>query len=388
MSASVNSSVKIPDSARHWKIAHVFPHRSWGGAEIQMIDIAQWQTEAGLNVTIWCSDDSPIHKEAKRRGLKTITDSVPVTANIPPLWKIVPAIKREGFTHLHIHWATGLRVFTGVKLFCPVKIFFYTHMWVTKYKRDPLHRLAYSQVDRWSVSGPRAKKAVLEHLAVREPQLMQVSYGLDYRQLRLDLRADGRAKPGLRKDWGLPEDALVFGFFGRIDRQKGVAEFVQAVGPLLKEFPNLHLMMVGDPTLNEADAEAYNREVTALIEALPERERLHRFGHQRDFLTPLCALDLLVVPSYMESYSILITTSFALGIPVVSTDSGGTPDLVSPPLRGWLVPPRTVRELQETVRKIAQNPAMIREKTKACLDYAEANHSHRAVVERLVEMYS
>lgn len=386
--AQLEPPVQIPEEAKSWKIAHVFPNHAWGGAEIQMVELAQWQTEAGLDVTVWCKEDSPIYKEAQRRGLKCITDCVPFKATIPPLWKLVPVVKRHGFTHIHIHWATGIRVFMGIKLFCPVKLIFYTHMWITKNKKDPLHALAYKQIDKWTVSGPRAKDAVLKHLPVRDEQLEFVSYGIDFRQQPKNLRVNGRPRPGLRSEWGLPEEALVFGFFGRIDRQKGVAEFVKALGPLLKEFPNLHLMMVGDPTLNEEDALKYKQEVDALIEAIPEKDRIHRFGHQRDFHTPLACCDLLVLPSYMESYSILIAHSFSLGIPVVSTNAGGTPDLVQPPLRGWLVPSRSVSELQETVREIARNPEAIRAKREACERYATENHSHTAVVKRFIEIYS
>lgn len=375
------------ETANSWKIAHVFPHSSWGGAEIQMIEIAEWQTEAGLDVTVWCTKDSPIHKDAIKRGLKCITDSVPVKANIPPLWSLVPVVKREGFTHLHIHWATGVRIFMGIKLFCPVKIIFYTHMWVTKNKKDLLHKIAYAQVDKWSVSGPRAKEAVLANLPLKEEQLEFVSYGIDFRHQPQNLRVNGRPRPRLRTEWRLPEDALVFGFFGRIDRQKGVAEFVKALGPLLKEFPNLHLMMVGDPTLNEEDALRYKEEVDALVDAIPEKNRIHRFGHQKDFQTPLACLDLLVLPSYMESYSILIIHSFALGIPVVSTDAGGTPDLIQPPLRGWLVPSRSVTELQNAVRDIALRPQEIQDKRKACENYVNTNHSHQAVIKRFNELF-
>ena len=377
----------MPLNSGAWRIAHVFPHLSWGGAEIQMIEIAQWQMEAGLDVTIWCTAGSPIHKDAQRRGIKCITDRVPVKASVPPLWKLVRVVKRERFTHIHIHWATGIRVFMGIKIFCPVKLVFYTHMWITKNKRDPLHALAYRQIDKWSVSGPRAKEAVLKNLPVRDEQLEFVSYGIDFRTMPKNLRVDGHPRPGLRSEWKLPEDALIFGFFGRIDRQKGVAEFVRAVTPLLREFPNLHLMMVGEPTLNEEDAQVYSREVEALIAAVPEKNRIHRFGFQKDVQSALACLDLLILPSYMESYSILIAQSFAQGVPVVSTDAGGTPDLVHPPKRGWLVPSRSVDELRETVREIARNPQTIYEKTQACLDYAFGNHSHEAVIRRFNEMY-
>ena len=367
------------------KVLHVFPARSWGGAEIQMIEIAQWTRELGIEPSIWCVKGSPIERQALRVGLSTVTDPLPLRAAIPPLWKIIPVLRRERPDIIHLHWAAGMRLFYGVKWFLPVNIVFYNHMWVTLKKRDLVHKLAYADVDAMTVSGPRAYRAVAENLAVTAEQLVECPYGIDLRNVRPELLEKKSAEE--RAKWGLPADATVFGFFGRIDRQKGTKEFVQTADDLLGRYRHLHYLLVGDPTLGEEDALRYKDEVFGIIDRSPYKDRIHYFGHQSDFHAPMSCCDLIVMPSYNECYSILILHAFALGLPVVSTNAGGTPDLLNAPERGWLVEPRNADSLRETLLQIAANPTQILERAGACKKYVLAHHTHEIVGQRFVKIY-
>lgn len=373
--------------SENMRILHLFPGQSWGGAEMQVVDICGWQQAAGLDARVWCSARSPIFEECQRRGIRTITDWFPTYGVFPALSILKRVLRREKTTHLHVHWASGVRLVFGIKYFVDVKLIFYTHMWITKRKKDIFHRLAYRAFDKATVSGQRAFENVQKHLPWREDQLEICPYGVDFGKIPTGLRSGDHPSAELRAKWKLPKDALILGFFGRIDRQKGVKEFLEAAVPLLHGRPQLHLMVVGSPTLNESDAKTYDEEVTALINSAPGRERIHRFGHQREFFSILACTDLAVLPSYMECYSILMVQCFALGIPVVSTDAGGTPDLISEPERGWLVPSRSVRELRDTLAEIVRHPEAIRKKADGCMTYAETTHDHRKVVERISEIY-
>lgn len=369
------------------RILHLFPGTSWGGAEIQAIEICDWQREIGLDSRFWCAEGTPIHKEVLRRGIPCVTEPFPMKGLLPPLARLRRVLRQNQITHLHVHWAAGVRLVYGIKFLLPVKLIFYTHMWITRRKMDPFHRLAYKAFDKVTISGQRAYENVQKFLPWNKKQLEICPYGIDFRKIPEGLRMNQAPAPGLRKKWGLPEDALIFGFFGRIDRQKGVKEFLVASQKALANHPNLHLLLVGDPTLNEPEAVAYNQEIVDLIEASPYRSRIHRIPHQREFHSPIACADLAVLPSYMECYSILIVHCFALGLPVVSTDAGGTPDLIQAPRRGWLVPSRDTEILGELLDRLAGNPSGIREKAEACQAYARNHHSHDSVARRFKEIY-
>jgi glycosyltransferase involved in cell wall biosynthesis len=369
------------------RVLHVFPSRSWGGAEIQMLEIAKWTRDLGVEPTIWCADGSPIFKEASRLGMSTVTTPLSLKGIIPPLWKIVPILKRGRYDVVHLHWAAGMRLFYPVKFFIKVKLIFYHHMWVTLTKKDLFHKLAYSAIDAMTVSGERGQAALLKHLPVRNDQIVICPYGVDKEKIDESILNHQGVNLDERKRWGIPAQAFVLGFFGRIDRQKGVKEFVETAQAILSTDPNIHYLIVGDPTLNEADATLYKEEVFNIIDQCTEKDRIHHIGHQSNFHSPMACCDLIVIPSYMECYSILILHAFALGLPVVSTNAGGTPDLIGAPQRGWLVEPKSTTSLLATLLEICRNPSEIKKKSQPCRDYVWKHHSSEYVGSRFFRIY-
>lgn len=348
-----------------------------------MLQLATWQMQSGLDVTVWCQANTPLFDEATKRGLKTLTDFVPKRKPIWHLPRLAKIIHDNGFTDLQIHWSGGVMTFAGIKWFCDVKTYYHTHMFMAYPKNDPFHWFAYKSLDWIFMAGEKAKQIYLKNLPLKEKQIRLIPYGLDL----TEAKSFRTAQPPYEK-WNLKKGPTYFGFFGRLDRQKGTKEFLLAAIPLLKEFPNLHLLVVGDPTKGEDDSVKYQAEIAEIIMRSNMTDRIHVFGHQKEFLSLLSCVDLLVMPSYQETYSILIINSFALGIPVLSTNDGGTPDLIGEnEERGYLVPPKQIEPLAEKMRMILANMNSLKEKQQNCLDYVEKMHDHRAVCKAYEESY-
>jgi glycosyltransferase involved in cell wall biosynthesis len=352
-----------------------------------MLQLAQWQKEAGLDVTVWCKANTPLCEEAGRRGLKTLTAWLPERRALLGLPLLASTIRNEKFTHLQIHWSGGVMSFAGIKFLCDVQVYYHPHMFIDYRKKDFFHRLAYQQLDVVFAAGERAKKSYLNNLPLQEKQIHLIPYGLE-----LAPAAQQRSQARDFAKWKLPSEGFYAGYFGRIDRQKGVKEFLQAALPLLAQYPRLHLLIVGDVTRGEQDAIAYQRELDELIESaqLPpsQRERLHRFAHQKEFLSLLSCLDVLVMPSYQETYSLLIINAFALGIPVLSTKEGGTPDLIGVTEdRGWLVEAKAIEPLQRKLRELIEHPEGLLAKKAGAIEYVQAHHDHQVVRDQYFQFY-
>ncbi len=367
-------------SAQPIRMAHVLPNDSWGGAEIYLVQLAEWQHKAGLDVTVWCKENSPIHLEAKKRGLKVLTDPVPWRRALWWLPRLARSIRSAGFTHLQLHWSGGVMTFAGIKYFCSVKVIFHPHMFITYRKKDIFHFLAYRQLDLVFAAGQRARKIYLKNLPLKPRQIQIIPYGLDM--------TDASPKQDFSK-WNLQAGDFHAGYFGRLDRQKGVKEFLLAAIPLLQKFPRLKLLIVGEATRNEKDSLAYEAELKALIEKSGHSERILQLGYQKDFRSLLACMNVLVMPSYQETYSLLIIHAFSVGVPVLSTDDGGTPDLIGEnEERGWLVPPKTIEHLRQKLEQLISHPEEITNKQEGCVTYVREHHDHRQVVARISGLIS
>jgi len=161
------------------------------------------------------------------------------------------------------------------------------------------------------------------------------------------------ARNAVRARYGMPEDAVVIGFVGRIVRDKGVGELVEAWKWLREEYANLHLLVVGpfepqDPVPPDAE------------ECLRSDRRVHLVG--LDWETPplYAAMDLAVLPTYREGFGLVALEAGAMRLPVVATLVPGCVDAVRDGVTGTLVEPRDANALADALRMYLNYPALRR----------------------------
>jgi glycosyltransferase involved in cell wall biosynthesis len=134
-------------------------------------------------------------------------------------------------------------------------------------------------------------------------------------------------------------------FIGRMDLRKGLRELVDAAASLHPKRPNLRVYLVGDgpdaPLIESAIA-AHN--ATGFIHLLP--------GCGFDQVANwMAAADLITLPSYMEGCPNVILEALACGRPVVATNVGGIPEIMSDAC-GRLVPPRDSQALAQALDSV------------------------------------
>jgi glycosyltransferase involved in cell wall biosynthesis len=125
---------------------------------------------------------------------------------------------------------------------------------------------------------------------------------------------DPGARRVLRAELGLAAGARVVVTVARLDPQKGHADLLAAV----PRHPDVTFVWVGDG------------ESRAALEARIAQGGLdvRLLGHRRDVGMILDGADLFVLPSHMEGLSFALLEALAHGVPVVASDSGGTPEVV------------------------------------------------------------
>lgn len=151
------------------------------------------------------------------------------------------------------------------------------------------------------------------------------------------------SQQAIRDEYGIPETSLVIGFVGRIVRDKGVHELIQAWKTLRDEFPDLHLLVVG--MLEPQDP--VDADVVAILQ---NDDRIHLTGRQWDTPPFYAAMDLLVLPTYREGLPNVPLEAAAMRLPVVATRIPGCIDAVQDGTTGSLVPPYDSEALANAIR--------------------------------------
>jgi glycosyltransferase involved in cell wall biosynthesis len=162
-----------------------------------------------------------------------------------------------------------------------------------------------------------------------------------------------RFSPGpsnVRERLGLPRDAHVVGFVGRMTRDKGLPELIEAFDAILKAEPSAHLLLVG---WFDASEDALGDDVRARIEGHP---RIHCTGYVADTAPYYRAMDVMVLPTWREGFPNVVLEAGATGIPVVTTLSTGSRDAVAPEVTGLLIPPGYPEAICEAVLGLLRDP--------------------------------
>jgi glycosyltransferase involved in cell wall biosynthesis len=162
-----------------------------------------------------------------------------------------------------------------------------------------------------------------------------------------------RFSPGqsdVRERLGLPREAPVVGFVGRLTRDKGVPELVEAFDRILEAEPQAHLLLVG---WFDAAEDALDDDLSARIASHP---RIHLTGYVHDTAPYYRAMDVMVLPTWREGFPNAVLEAAATGIPVITTECTGSRDSVVPEVTGLLIPPGYPEAICESVLKLLRDP--------------------------------
>ncbi len=134
-----------------------------------------------------------------------------------------------------------------------------------------------------------------------------------------------------RAELGIPDDAVVIGFVGRVVQDKGIVELGGAWAELRESHPAAHLLIVGP----EEPKDPVPAEV---MDALRADSRVHLTGALPSAHRTYAAMDVVALPSYREGMPNVALEAAAMELPIVATDVPGCVDAVQDGLTGRLVP--------------------------------------------------
>jgi glycosyltransferase involved in cell wall biosynthesis len=224
-----------------------------------------------------------------------------------------------------------------------VNLFFSLHMVVPGPKKDIYHRLEYGKVRKIFALGEEGMLSARKNLPITPDRVMELPYGLETDRYR-----PGRSEK-LRESLGLGPEKIVLGVLSRLDPLKGQMEAVRAMPMILDKYPNAHLLMAGDETVHLRGVE--KKRIEAEIGRRGLKDKVTILPYQRDVPELLRGIDLFLLPSHYESYSISLIEAKLCGVPVVAAESGGVRQNLGYGEFGILVKPKDPASLASGVIK-------------------------------------
>jgi len=153
----------------------------------------------------------------------------------------------------------------------------------------------------------------------------------------------------IRGEYNILKDDFVITFIGRIVKDKGINELVESFINLVKKYPNLKLLLVGD---YEEDLNPINKKNKKFID---EFESIITVGFKNDIRKFLGITDLFTLPSYREGLPNSLLEAGSFGIPLLATDINGCNEIIENNETGILVKKKDVKSLEEGIEKLIVN---------------------------------
>lgn len=191
--------------------------------------------------------------------------------------------------------------------------------------------------------------------------------------IRYGVRIPDRLRPRgeIRRELGLPPEAFVVGFVGRLEPQKNVPLLLEA----LRTLPEIRAVIVGGGSLEAALREEARKHPPGQV---------HFTGYRPDGADLMPAFDLFCLPSDWEGLGLVLLEAMARRVPIAGSRAGAIPEILSQGRHGWLFPTGDAAALRALLARAAASP----EELARMAGEAEAHVRREFTVEAMVERTS
>ncbi|HEY0467197.1 MAG TPA: glycosyltransferase family 4 protein [Polyangiaceae bacterium] len=217
----------------------------------------------------------------------------------------------------------------------------------------------YSALARWGVQRADAVFSISRYvtstlLDMGKPaaEIHTILNGIDPSQW--DPSLDGAE---LRRELGVPQDALVLASVSRLFSWKGQRELLRAFALVKSELSNTRLLIVGADA-QEVEGGSFTAELKALARSLGIEQEVIFTGPRSDVPQVMAACDLFTMPSFEEPFGLVFLEAMAMKRPVIALDNGGTPEVVEHGRSGLLSPPQDIQGLAANILGLLREPAL------------------------------
>lgn len=153
----------------------------------------------------------------------------------------------------------------------------------------------------------------------------------------------------VQRDLGLNQSDRMLLSVGRLRHQKGHSVLLKALPGVLRQFPNVQVLIAGDGVLRpDLEAEAAALGVSTNVKFL---------GMRRDVPALMAMADMFIFPSRFEGMPNALLEAMSNGLPVIATSVQGVDEIVRDGQNGLIVPMDDPTALEQAIIRLMANPA-------------------------------
>lgn len=344
------------------------------------------------------SGEETLQKVTEREGIRTIHVAmhreISLLADIKSLLELIFLFWRERPTIVHANTPKGslLAMCAAWLVRVPHRIYtvtglrFETTSGAFRFLLKTMERLTCFFATKVVPEGDGVRATLLRERITRKPMKKIFNgniNGVDLEFFKRTAEIEHSAQD-IREKIGADATTFVFGFAGRIVRDKGVNELTTAFSALKRTHGNVRLLLLGnfedaqDPISKEARAEIFK-----------ENSGIFALGFQSDLRPFYAAMDALVLPSYREGFPNVILQAGTMDVPSIVSDINGCNEIIADGVNGTIIPPRDEESLRQAMDFFVKNKTTtVQAMAKRARELVASRYEQHAVWRATLEMYN
>lgn len=336
--------------------------------------------------------DVPVLQEAGIRHIPvSMTRNMTPGADLLSLWRLFRVMRKERFTIVHTHNPKpGLLGQLAARMARVPIVINTLHGFYFHEHTPPFWRRFYITMEKvaarcsdviLSQNSEDIKTAVQEGIC--SPDLIKpLGNGIDIG--RFDRRCLSSELLGEKKaELGIPEGVPIVGFVGRLVREKGILELMEAAVQIREAVPDVRFLLIG--LIDREKPDVLTPEVAGEYGLA---ESCVFAGFREDMPELYALMDLFVLPSHREGFPRSPMEASAMGIPSIVTDIRGCREAVEDGRNGRLIPLRNPKAIEAAVLDLLQNKEKALQMGHNGRQMAEERFDEQLIFERVKQEYA
>ncbi|MGH7681315.1 MAG: glycosyltransferase family 4 protein [Candidatus Eiseniibacteriota bacterium] len=327
------------------RILHLDSERPWRGGERQVLELMRRQRARGDQPALAAPAESVIYEKAARESFSVHAVPMRGTWDVPSSLAVARLHRslRPDLVHWHAARAHAIGALAALLAPGPKRIL--SRRVDFRVRRNPGSVLLYSlPIDAIIAISEGVRRALIDS-GVASERIRVVPSGIDLTPY--DTPFD---RNEVRSRLGIGERERMVLQVAALAPHKSQVDLLDAAALAVQARPELRFWIAGEGPLR-ADLEGQSRR-------LGLQERVRFLGFRNDVTDLLRAADIFCVSSYLEGLGTSTLDAMAAGLPVVATQVGGIPEIVTDGDSGLLVPARDPRRLADAIVKLGGDPGL------------------------------
>lgn len=336
---------------RKINVLHIITNLPIGGAQDNTLLTVELLDRAKYNVALMCAPEGEWVERAKSLKnteiifVKQLTRPIRPVRDLRALYQVYRILRGRRFDIVHTHSSKPGVVGRIAARMTGVPVVVHTiHGFPFHDFMNPLLRRLFIVIERFlvrfcdkliTVSNLNLEKAVSLKFAARE-KFRNIYSGIDFK--KFDIESNGAAK---KAEIGIMNGERIVGMVGRLSEQKAPLDFVGAIPAILKSYPDVQFVLVGDGELK--------KKTLSYCRSLGVDNKVRILGFREDIPELLPLFDVYVLTSHWEGLGRALTEAMYTGRPVVATNVEGVPELVEHGKTGVLVEAQDIKAIADGI---------------------------------------